>query len=488
MGITMVNKLFKDMSVYLFSGTITYLVTLLLIPVYTKSLSPADYGRIELLFILSNLACIILSQEIYQAIGRYTVDIGDLNERKKYVSTGLVFSLIAYGSLIVIGIANAQTISEIILNSENDSLLISIFIISIMGNGIFILLRSQLRWLALSVPFSIANFLFSFVTLASTIILLFMFKSGLTGVFLGQMTGSVIGIVVCCYYLRGTFSFSFEWGKFKELLRFSSPLVPSSLGMYFSQNSDRLIIPLFLGFYSLGIYTAGYKISSMVTFLIAGLDMAITPYIIKTYRDPDGPVRIEKIFRVVVLLACSFILILQLYTKEILLIMTDSDYSEAKIYIQILSFAFLFSGIYIFAPGLWIAKRTRVIAIINIAYAATTIALNYLLIQFFGLIGIAFSILSTAILFCYINQKISQAYYPIKYPWNKLFFVICIILVNLFIINMLTGFSIYLLVLKPVFLLTSVLLFVKILLTKNEIIVILAHSKETLRILSEKIT
>ncbi len=52
----MVNKLFKDMFVYLFSGTITYLVTLLLIPVYTKSLSPADYGRIELLFILSGLA------------------------------------------------------------------------------------------------------------------------------------------------------------------------------------------------------------------------------------------------------------------------------------------------------------------------------------------------------------------------------------------------------------------------------------------------
>ena len=481
------KKLFKDMFVYLFSGTITYLVTLLLIPVYTKSLSPADYGKIELLFILSNLACIIISLEIYQAVGRYTVDIRDLIERKKYVSTGLVFSLIAYGALIVVGVANAQTISEIILNSKSDSFLISFFIISIMGNGIFILLRSQLRWLAMPVQFSIANFLFSVVTLSSTIIFLIIMNFGLIGVFLGQIVGSIIGIIVSLYYLRGTYSFFFEISKLKELLRFSSPLVPSSLGLYFSQNSDRLIIPYFLGFYSLGIYTAGYKISSMVTFLIIGLDMAITPYIIKTYRDPDGPVQIEKIFRVVMVLVLSFILFLQLYTQEILLFLTDYQYIDSKIYIHILSFAFLFSGIYIFFPGLWIAKKTRLIAVINVTYAAITITLNYILIQFFGLIGIAFSILITAIMFCYINQKISQAYYPIKYPWNKFFLVICIILVNLFLITILTDFSSYLMILKPVFLLTSILLFVKILLTKNEIIVILTHAKETLRMRSHKI-
>ena len=481
------KKLFKDMFVYLFSGTITYLVTLLLIPVYTKSLSPVDYGKIELLFILSNLACIIISLEIYQAVGRYTVDIRDLIERKKYVSTGLVFSLIAYGALIVVGVANAQTISEIILNSKSDSFLISFFILSIMGNGIFILLRSQLRWLAMPVQFSIANFLFSVVTLSSTIIFLIMMNFGLIGVFLGQIVGSIIGIIVSLYYLRGTYSFFFEISKLKELLRFSSPLVPSSLGLYFSQNSDRLIIPYFLGFYSLGIYTAGYKISSMVTFLIIGLDMAITPYIIKTYRDPDGPVQIEKIFRVVMVLVLSFILFLQLYTQEILLFLTDYQYIDSKIYIHILSFAFLFSGIYIFFPGLWIAKKTRLIAVINVTYAAITITLNYILIQFFGLIGIAFSILITAIMFCYINQKISQSYYPIQYPWNKFLLVICIILVNLFLITILTDFSSYLMILKPVFLLTSILLFVKILLTKNEIIVILTHAKETLRMRSHKI-
>ena len=481
------KKLFKDMFVYLFSGTITYLVTLLLIPVYTKSLSPADYGKIELLFILSNLACIIISLEIYQAVGRYTVDIRDLIERKKYVSTGLVFSLIAYGALIVVGVANAQTISEIILNSKSDSFLISFFILSIMGNGIFILLRSQLRWLAMPVQFSIANFLFSVATLLSTIIFLIIMNFGLIGVFLGQIVGSIIGIIVSLYYLRGTYSFFFEISKLKELLRFSSPLVPSSLGLYFSQNSDRLIIPYFLGFYSLGIYTAGYKISSMVTFLIIGLDMAITPYIIKTYRDPDGPVQIEKIFRVVMVLVLSFILFLQLYTQEILLFLTDYQYIDSKIYIHILSFAFLFSGIYIFFPGLWIAKKTRLIAVINVTYAAITITLNYILIQFFGLIGIAVSILITAIMFCYINQKISQSYYPIQYPWNKFLLVICIILVDLFLITILTDFSSYLMILKPVFLLTSILLFVKILLTKNEIIVILTHAKETLRMRSHKI-
>jgi hypothetical protein len=95
-----------------------------------------------------------------------------------------------------------------------------------MGNGIFILLRSQLRWLAMPVQFSIANFLFSVVTLLSTIIFLIIMNFGLIGVFLGQIVGSIIGIIVSFYYLRGTFSFFFEIGKLKELLRFSSPLVP----------------------------------------------------------------------------------------------------------------------------------------------------------------------------------------------------------------------------------------------------------------------
>jgi O-antigen/teichoic acid export membrane protein len=476
----MVKKLFNDIFVYLFSGTITYLVTLLLIPIYTKSLSPADYGKIELLFILSNLACIIISLEIYQAIGRYTIDISDPIERKRYVSTGLVFSLAAYLFLLIIGIVNAPLISKIVLNSGSDSLLISFFIISIMGNGIFILLRSQLRWLSMSVRFSIANFLFSFFTLLFTIIFLIILNTGLIGVFLGQIGGSIIGIIVSFYYLRGTFSFFFEISRLKELLRFSSPLVPSSLGLYFSQNSDRIIIPYFLGFYYLGIYTAGYKISAMVSFLIVGLDMAITPHIIKTYKDPDGAARIEKIFRVVMVLVLSFILLLQLYTQEILLLMTDFQYIDAKIYIHILSFAFLFSGIYIFAPGLWIAKKTRLIAIINISNAAINIVLNYILVQFFGLIGIAFSILITAITFCYINQKISQTHYPINYSWNKIFFVICIILFNLVVINSLNNFSNYLVIVKPFLLLISALVFVKILLTKNEIALISTYIIEKL--------
>jgi O-antigen/teichoic acid export membrane protein len=80
----------------------------------------------------------------------------------------------------------------------------------------------------------------------------------------------------------------------------------------------------------------------------------------------------------------------------------------------------VFSSMWVFAPGLVLAKRTRVIAGINIAAAAVNTVLVFSLVPRFGLMGAA---VGTAISFFgafATLMVLSQRAYPAPHRWLKL--------------------------------------------------------------------
>jgi O-antigen/teichoic acid export membrane protein len=75
---------------------------------------------------------------------------------------------------------------------------------------------------------------------------------------------------------------------------------------------------------------------------------------------------------------------------------------------------------YIFAPGLGIAKRTGWIAAINIGGAAGNVILNYVLVPHLGIRGAALSTLLGNIAIFGANMIASQRLYPVPHDWRRL--------------------------------------------------------------------
>ena len=57
-------KLFKDISVYTIGSILTTSVSFLLLPIYTRVLQPADYGQLELVYLVAAILSILYGLKV----------------------------------------------------------------------------------------------------------------------------------------------------------------------------------------------------------------------------------------------------------------------------------------------------------------------------------------------------------------------------------------------------------------------------------------
>ena len=77
---------------------------------------------------------------------------------------------------------------------------------------------------------------------------------------------------------------------------------------------------------------------------------------------------------------------------------------------------------YLFTVGLVIAKKTNIIAVINITSGVLNFALNWLLIPLFGVIGSSLAACLSVLANFLISMYYSQKYYFIPVAWRQIWF------------------------------------------------------------------
>ena len=108
------------------------------------------------------------------------------------------------------------------------------------------------------------------------------------------------------------------------------------------------------------------------------------------------------------------------FSRELLMVFATPAYKDAAPVVPVIATAILLSSMYVFAPGLAIAKRTGVISLISLTMAATNTALNFLLIPFMGIAGAAMATAVSALLAFTGYVAFGQRLYPIPYAGRRI--------------------------------------------------------------------
>jgi len=128
------------------------------------------------------------------------------------------------------------------------------------------------------------------------------------------------------------------------------------------------------------------------------------------------------------------LLILGSLSTWLVTIVAGEQYAEGAIYVPPLICSALVSSMYLFFPGLSIAKKTSLIAGVNIFVGILNVGLNYVFIPLYGALGAAFSTLFSVLLSFILNALFAQKLY--KVPVNKvltfLIFLMAGIMLRLF--------------------------------------------------------
>ena len=428
----MIRRFFKDSLVYTIPTVLSRGLSIFLVPLYTRVLSPSDYGVLDLVMVFGSLVTLTVALEISQAVARFYSDDHIEPTRVLYASTAFWFTCGAYLLFFVFGLAFAEPLGRLIIQSEGYTSAFRLGLGKIATHGVFLLVHNQFRWELKSKKYASISMLHAVTTALVSIVMAYVLRLGLDGMLIGQIVGSAVGLVSALWLLRRTFRFRFDSARLKEMLRFSAPLVPSGIAVFVSNYIDRVMINHFLSLNVLGIYGLGFRLASVVNLVMVGFNHALTPLIYAHHQDKSTPAQIATIFRMFVAAASLFYLFLALFSTEILWIVTTEAFYPAAAVVVLLAPAVLLSNLYIFAPGMAIGKKTQFIMMINIGGAFLHILLNWLLIPLYGYIGAAVATLLGYVAIFAIHVLISQRLYRVPFPWNR-------VLPDIFVIVLIVG-------------------------------------------------
>jgi len=106
------NKIVRHTGIYLFGDILRRSVSLIMLPIYTRYLTPEDYGVVELLSMIIDLATIIFGARIAQAIFRFYCTAKSDSDKNNVIASALFLAV------LLNGIGASGHISTL-LNEEN---------------------------------------------------------------------------------------------------------------------------------------------------------------------------------------------------------------------------------------------------------------------------------------------------------------------------------------------------------------------------------
>jgi O-antigen/teichoic acid export membrane protein len=416
----MLRAFLKDGAIYTIPALVSRGLSLFLIPLYTRVLSPEDYGSLDLFTMFANIVNLTISLEVSQGVARFHAAERDPKKKVLYASSALWFTVFCYTIFAVLMIAFAQPFSELVMGQSELTRVFKIGIVYVFFNAIFYLIQNQLRWELRSKQFAIVSLVYSIITAATSVLLTYVLNWGLSGLLCGMLLGTIAGCSFGLYWLWSSFRLQFSKSLLAEMLRFSSPLVLSGIAVWVSLYIDRVMIKKFLSLHEVGLYGVGYRLASLSGLTMVGFQGALTPLIYSKHHETATPSEIAKIFRLVIFISLLVFISLVLFTKDILYFFTTEPFYAGGSTVIYLVPAIFLGSLYIFAPGIGIAKKTHYSIWINIVGASVNLLLNYLLIPHFGIIGASAATMVASLVLFLMQLILSQRFYYVPHRWGPI--------------------------------------------------------------------
>lgn len=245
---------------------------------------------------------------------------------------------------------------------------------------------------------------------------------GVTGVLISDLCASFLLAFLLGFELRTRARAALDWPPLREALRFGLPKVPHSVLVQILNLADRRILGSFVSLGEIGIYAVGNNFGGAMKFPLSAFEPAWQPFVFENARKENGP---GEIALIATRMAVFFVVVavgLALVLPDVLLLMSRKvEYHAAGPVVPVIVLAFLFQGFFLLSSiGITIAKETRYYPMITAAAATLNIALNFVLIPSFGIMGSAWATVAGYALMALLGAFISNRLYPIPIRWPRI--------------------------------------------------------------------
>ena len=407
--------------VYGVAGAAAKLVGLIMIPVYTRFLTPSDYGLLEIVQLTANLIGIVLALGFTSAVLRFYFHYDSKEDRDQVISTGLVATItMALGATLLL-LPQSRRLSGLLTGSDTHQQLVAIMVFTSFFSVSLMVPMAYMRALEKSVMYGATSLARLAAGLGLNILFVVVLRLGVLGVLLsGLIVGGLTSAVLIGWTVRRV-AFGVSRSKLKEMVRYGSPLVVATLGMFVLHFSDRFLLRRLATLEDVGLYALGYKFSMMLPALVMepfGLIWGAAVFSI--FRRDDAPRIYARVFTYLMFVAVLFTLGVSLLIRDVVIVVATPRFLSAHTVVPVVMAGLLcLAASQFFETGVHLMKRTVYRAIALVSAAISNVLLNLVLIPRFGMMGAAYATLLSFAILAALAYVFGQRLYSIPYEFGR---------------------------------------------------------------------
>ncbi len=332
------------------------LLVFLLMPLYTRILTNADFGVADLIIQTANLIIPVASLGITNAIIRFGLD---KSVRKSDVfSTGLI--TVVAGFCIFLA---AWPLLKMVRYISDYTALIYIFVFMSSLRSLcsqFVRAKQYVKLYAMDGVFS------TVMVIVFNVLFLVVFRLGIVGYVMAIVVSDFISSLFL-FFVAGLWRYikikNISKKVSSAMLKFSLPLIPTVVFWWVTNVSSRYIVGYMLGSDANGLYAVSYKIPTIII-LFSGIFIEAWQMSAVT-EEQNSDAFFTKVFaayQAVVFLAASALIVL---SKIITTILVAPSFFESWRYIPFLVMSTTFSCFVTFLGSVYMVEKKSIISLVT---------------------------------------------------------------------------------------------------------------------------
>ena len=422
---------------YTVSNFIVKGLAFLTLPIFTRIMSEFDIGSFSNIIAWFNVLAIITTFEIHASINIARFDYKE--DLESYISSSLVLGTLITLFFYTIVLIFHPFFERLFMMNYTTLNIIFIYLLVYPAIQMF-QIRKQINYEYKSVI--LVSLLNAFLSTGIAILLVLLMPNKLMGRIYGYFIPSIaLSTIIYVQILIKGKSTSRKYWKYALVISF--PLIWHLLAGYLLSSADRIMITKMISPDANALYSVAYSVSSIVSILWMSLNNAWSPWAYDKMDKKDYSA-LKNTSKPYTIMFITIVMMIMLFTPELLLIMGGKTYLEAKYVMPPVMVGYIFQFVYSLYVNIeFYHKKQRNIALGTIIAAILNIALNAVFIPKYGYIAAAYTTLIGYISlflihFMFVKRLKCTSWYDTKF----FLIVLSFATISILVFNLLYKFSI----------------------------------------------
>lgn len=427
----------KNTKIYFISNVSSSVIAIFTLPIFTRFLSPEDFGILALFLIFGTITSQVFSLSLGEATKKFYFDNIDF---KVLNFSNLLTILIIFTIFGILIFFFSEYISYYLFNKKLSSKLI--FISYLTGcltllfsyqNILFVISERPKQYLLVNLLFNFFNPLIAILILINSNLT---YEARIISLFLILIISTIIGLILNLKFYRLQFSKKY----IKKSLIFSGPLTPNKIVSQLNETADKYISNYFLGLNALGLLSISIRIADISKLFINSFLQAWTPYFLKNAKDTlVNKKKILSGFYIIISVVFISTYLISLFSEEIVKFLTVKEYYFTIKYIPIICFSIFVIHIFTSLSFNQIIFSEKTVFFVRISFLILliNIFLNLLLIPKFQIYGAIFATMISGFIGGIYSFHLGQKFFSISinfYIFTKIIFLYIFFNIPIFIL------------------------------------------------------